>query len=374
MAGTRRESGRSTRSVEVGKGGQTVGPRQRGKLRVAVLGATGYAGVELVRILVQHPGVSLSLVTSEHFSGKRLTEIYPSLNGRCDLVLEPMEPERLLERFDLAFTALPHGVSMQAVAALVAAGKRVIDLSADFRLRDPAVYRAWYREHQAPQLLKEAVYGLTELNRERVRNSALVAVPGCYPTGAILGLAPLFQRDEIRGTVIVDAKSGVTGAGRSSSVELSFSEVNENFKAYNVGVHRHTPEIEQELSRLAKRRVAVLFTPHLVPMSRGILSTIYVEPKERLTDQELYRIYRDFYRAEPFVRILPPGEFPQTKDVRGSNECAIGMRFDGRLNRLVVITALDNLVKGAAGQAVQNMNVMCGFREDEGLRGSALVP
>jgi N-acetyl-gamma-glutamyl-phosphate reductase len=343
-------------------------------LPVAVLGATGYAGVELLRILTHHPRIKLTAVTSQQYAGKRVSEIYPSLVGRCELVLEELDIEKIASRAGLVFAALPHETSMDVVAGLIARNKRVIDLSADFRLHDPEVYRRWYRPHKTPHLLGDAVYGLTELHRKAIGKARLVANPGCYPTGAVLGLAPLFAEKIVRGTVVIDAKSGVTGAGRSSTVELSFSEVNENFKAYNVGVHRHAPEIEQELGEIAGAQVSVLFAPHLVPMNRGILSTMYVELKKTPAGDDLAKLYKKFYQGEPFIRVLPPGTFPQTKDVRGTNDCAIGIRYDARTARLVVITAIDNLVKGAAGQAVQNMNLMYGWPEIEGLRGIALVP
>ncbi len=341
---------------------------------MAVLGATGYAGVELLRILLQHPRVQLTVLSSQQFSGKQVSEIYPSLGGRCPLVLEEINLERMLPRFDLVFTALPHETSMDLVPALIQQGKRVIDLSADFRLRDPEIYRKWYRPHKAAHLLSRSVYGLTEIHRKQIPRGHLIANPGCYPTGAVLGLAPLFAAKLVRGTVLIDAKSGVTGAGRTNAVELSFSEVNENFKAYQVGIHRHAPEIEQELSHIAKKSVSVLFVPHLLPMNRGILSTMYLELEKSVAEEKLNKIYQDYYRGDAFIRILPPGHFPETKEVRGSNDCAIGFRFDARVKRLVVITAIDNLVKGAAGQAVQNMNLMYGFPEGEALRGSALVP
>jgi len=343
-------------------------------LSVAVLGATGYAGVELLRILLRHPRVNLKAITSQQYAGKRVSEIYPSLAGKCDLALEELQVEKIASHCDLAFAALPHEASMDIVAGLLRRAKRVIDLSADFRLHDATAYQRWYRPHKIPELLDEAVYGLTEIHRDAIRKARLVANPGCYPTGAVLGLAPLFGEKMVRGTVVIDAKSGTTGAGRSSAVELSFSEVNENFKAYNVGVHRHAPEIEQELGELGGEPVSVLFAPHLVPMSRGILSTIYVELKKAPDEDGLAKLYRKFYRDEPFIRILPAGMFPQTKDVRGSNDCAIGFRYDSPTDRLVVITAIDNLVKGAAGQAVHNMNLMYGWPETEGLQGTALVP
>ena len=341
---------------------------------MAVLGATGYAGVELLRILIRHPRVQVTTITSQQYAGKRVSDIYPSLTGQCDLILEEIRIDRIASRSDLTFAALPHETSMEAVAALMERGMRVIDLSADFRLHDPKTYLRWYGVHKAPHLLRDAVYGLTEIRRKEIGKARLVANPGCYPTGAVLGLAPLFAEKMVQGTVLIDAKSGVTGAGRSSAVDLSFSEVNENFKAYNVGVHRHIPEIEQELSQIAKRPVLVFFAPHLVPMSRGILSTMYVELKKILDGERLAKIYKDFYRGDPFIRILSAGSFPQTKEVRGSNDCAIGFRYDSRVKRLVVITAIDNLVKGAAGQAVQNMNLMYGWPETEGLRGTALIP
>jgi len=346
----------------------------RNSLPVAVLGATGYAGVELLRILLRHPRVHLTVITSQQYAGKRVSEIYPSLAGKCALNLEELQVEKIAARVDLAFAALPHETSMDIVAGLVRRGKRVIDLSADFRLHKAEEYQRWYRPHKVPELLDEAVYGLTEIHRDAIGKARLVANPGCYPTGAVLGLAPLFGEKMVRGTVVIDAKSGTTGAGRSSAVELSFSEVNENFKAYNVGVHRHAPEIEQELGELSNEPVSVLFAPHLVPMNRGILSTMYVELKKAPDEDGLAKLYRKFYRDEPFIRILPAGIFPQTKDVRGSNDCAIGFRYDSRTDRLVVITAIDNLVKGAAGQAVHNMNLMCGWPETEGLEETALVP
>ncbi len=341
---------------------------------MGVLGATGYTGIELLRILIQHPRIRLTTVTSQQFVGKRVSEVYPSLLGKCDLLLKALQVDKLASQIDLAFAALPHETSMEVVADLVERGKRVIDLSADFRLHDAGSYQRWYQAHKAPQLLRESIYGLTEIHRKEIATARLVANPGCYPTGAVLGLAPLFAKDLVRGSVVIDAKSGVTGAGRSSAVELSFSEVNENFKAYNVGVHRHTPEIEQELSQIAKRPISVFFAPHLIPISRGILSTMYVELKGTPKEEEIFGIYQDFYRDEPFVHVHPPGSFPQTKDVRGSNDCAVGFHYDARVKRLVVISAIDNLVKGAAGQAVQNMNLMYGWPETEALRGTALVP
>lgn len=352
----------------------TIPAKELSKVRVAVLGATGYAGVELLRILIQHPRVELAVATSQQYVGRCVSDIYPALAGRCEMVLQEIQPDKIAGQAEIAFTALPHETSAEVVAELIGLGRRVIDLSADFRLHDAAAYGRWYSKHPAPQLLTEAVYGLTELHRKEVASARLVANPGCYPTGAVLGLAPLFARKMVEGTVVIDAKSGVTGAGRSAAVELSYCEVNENFKAYSVGVHRHTPEIEQELSEVAGAPITVLFAPHLLPLNRGILSTMFVSLKKAPSEDELTSLYRDFYRDEPFIRIRPYGRFPETKDVRGSNDCAIGFRYDARTKKLVVITAIDNLVKGAAGQAVQNMNLMYGWPEDEGVRGTALVP
>lgn len=345
-------------------------------LHVAIVGASGYTGVELIRILDRHPEVRIASVTSEQSAGKRISDLFPTLRGRCDLVLEPLEPAAIADKAELIFTALPHQAAMAVVPAFLAAGKLVVDLSADYRLHDPAVYGAWYEAHKNPELLPEAVYGLPELRREAVRQARLVANPGCYPTSITLGLKPLLEAGLIDpATIIADSASGVSGAGRAAKVDSLYCEVNEGYKAYGVGgVHRHTPEIEQELSLLAGQPVTITFTPHLVPMDRGILSTIYATPTRAVTSDELVALYADSYRDEPFVRPLPKGQFPSTAFVRGSNFCDIGVTLDSRANRVIVVSALDNLVKGASGQAVQNMNLLCGFPETLGLEGLALYP
>ena len=345
-------------------------------LKVAIVGASGYTGLELIRLLDRHPEVLISCVTSEQSAGKRISEIFPSLRSRCDLVLEPLEPSAIIQKADLIFTALPHQAAMLVVPDFLAAGKKVIDLSADYRLHDPAVYGAWYEPHKNPELLPEAVFGLPEVRREAVRNARLVANPGCYPTSIILGLKPLLDNRLIDITSIIsDSKSGTSGAGRGAKVDSLYCEVNDSFKAYGVGgVHRHTPEIEQELSELAGQPVTITFTPHLVPMDRGILSTIYATPIRTVTTEELIALYADAYKDEPFVRPLPKGQFPSTAFVRGSNFCDIGLTLDARANRIVVVSAIDNLVKGASGQAIQNMNLVCGFPETLGLEGLALFP
>lgn len=345
-------------------------------LNVAIVGASGYTGLELIRILHCHPGVMLTSLTSEQSAGTRISEIYPALRGRCDMVLENLEPVRVAEKADIIFTALPHKAAMEVVPTFLKLGKKVIDLSADYRLSDPAVYGAWYEPHLDPANLKEAVYGLPEIRRNRVRGARLVANPGCYPTSIILGLAPLLSMGLVDPqSIIADSASGVSGAGRSAKVDSLYCEVNEGFKAYAVGgLHRHTPEIEQELSLLAGMEIKITFTPHLAPMDRGILSTIYAAPVKPIATDRLNELYRDFYKGEPFIRILPPGAFPSTACVRGSNLCDMAPLVDGRTGRIIVVSAIDNLVKGASGQAVQNMNLVCGLPETVGLEGLALFP
>ena len=346
------------------------------KIRVAIAGASGYTGVELLRLLLRHAGVKISAVTSESYEGKQASTVFPGLAGYIDLEFQRLEPQGLASVAELAFLALPHTASAATAATLLAAGCRVIDLSADFRLRDPRLYQQWYKvAHPVPALLQKAVYGLPEMYRDAIRQARLVAVPGCYPTGALLGLAPVVRQGHIDlDSIIVNAASGTSGAGRKPDLPLHFSEANENFKAYAVASHRHTPEIEQELSRLTGREVAVSFTPHLVPMTRGILSTIYVRPTSPMESEGLHLLFQQAYKGEPFLRVLPLGSFPETKQVWGSNYCDIGVAVDQRTRRAIIITAIDNLVKGAAGQAVQAMNLMIGFDETLGLTEPPLFP
>ena len=345
-------------------------------LKIAIVGASGYTGVELIRILHCHPEAAVTCVTSERSAGKKVSDVFPSLRGRCDLVLENLEPVRVAGKSDFVFTALPHKAAMEVVPTFLELGKPVVDLSADYRLKDPKEYEKWYEPHLNPHLLKKAVYGLPELRRGKIAGANLVANPGCYPTSVILGLAPLLKKRVIDpASVIVDSKSGVTGAGRGAKVDNLFCEVNESFKAYAVGgVHRHISEMEQELSLIAGDGIAITFTPHLVPMDRGILSTIYAMPEKTMTAADLAGLYQDFYKGEPFVRVLDEGSFPSTSFVRGSNFCDIGLTVDKRSGRVIVVSAIDNLVKGASGQAVQNMNLMSGFPETMGLEGLALFP
>ncbi|MCS7234617.1 MAG: N-acetyl-gamma-glutamyl-phosphate reductase [Armatimonadota bacterium] len=342
-------------------------------VRVSVLGASGYTGGELVRLLTGHPQVQLAHLTASHHEGRAMGAVFPNLRGMVDLTLEPAELARVGRDSDVVFVALPHGMALQVVPELLSAGTRVVDLGADFRLKDPAAYARWYKqEHTAPGLLDEAVYGLTELYRPRVRGARLVANPGCYPTAALLALAPLAQAGLIGGPVVVDAKSGVSGAGRSPSAATHFGEVNENTKPYNVGVHRHQPEIEQALAE-AGSAVRVLFAPHLVPMTRGILATCYAPLARPVSADAALDLYREAYAGEPFVRVLDD-DLPQTKATYGSNFCDVAVRVDAERGLAVAVAALDNLVKGAAGQAVQNMNVMCGLPETAGLWAPALFP
>lgn len=346
------------------------------KLKIAIAGSSGYTGGELMRILLNHPGAAVTAVTSEKSAGRPITEIFPQLSGLTDLVCEPLDPDAIARKADFVFLALPHVTAQEAGQKFYKLGKKVVDLSADYRLSDPAVYEKWYEHrHQYPELLRIAVYGLPEAHREKIKKAVLVANPGCYPTGAILGLAPLIKKGMIdTNSIVIDSKSGVSGAGRGLSLAHHFPEVNEGLMAYKIGTHRHTPEIEQELSRLAGGVVTISFTPHLVPMNRGILSTIYCKLTKDADTGELCTLFADFYKPEPFVRVLPKGDFPNVRNVRGSNFCDVGVYSDQRTGRAVVVTAIDNLVKGASGQAVQNMNIMMGFEETEGLRTAGMFP
>ncbi|MEN8141859.1 MAG: N-acetyl-gamma-glutamyl-phosphate reductase [Thermodesulfobacteriota bacterium] len=344
--------------------------------RVGIIGASGYTGVELARLLAGHDGVELSVATSRQYAGQPLSAVYPNLRGICDVVCEDVVLADLVDRADLFFTAVPHKTAMAIVPDLLAAGKKVVDLSADFRIDDAAVYEEWYQPHTAQDLLAEAVYGLPELYRDKITGARLVANPGCYPTSVILGLAPLLKAGVLEpSSIIADSKSGTTGAGRAVQAATLYCEVNDGFKAYKVGSHRHTPEIEQELGKLAKEKgLTVSFTPHLVPMSRGILSTIYGTMVKPVSQDEVDAIYHDFYADEPFVRPCEPGTFPATQFVRGSNYCDVACKVDERTGRIVVIAAIDNLTKGSSGGAIQNMNLMLALPEQQGLGVVPLFP
>ncbi|MFA5335338.1 MAG: N-acetyl-gamma-glutamyl-phosphate reductase [Candidatus Omnitrophota bacterium] len=335
--------------------------------RVAIVGATGYAGCELIRILLRHPEATITSVSRRAEGSDKISDIFPVFRGLLELACDNVDVPQICRSADVIFLSLPHRVSMIFVPDFLKAGKKVIDLSADYRLKDAAVYEKWYgTKHTSPELLKTAVYGLPELHRAEISKSKFVANPGCYPTGSILGCAPLLKKGMIDvSQIIIDAKSGATGAGRTPSLALMFSETNENLKAYKVNQHQHMPEIDQALSEAAGSRVEVTFTPHLVPMNRGILSTIYMTLGKDSSAAELLEIYGRFYKDSPFVRVLEEGAFPETKNVFGTNFCDIGIKVTGR--RAIVITAIDNLYKGASSQAVHNMNLMQGFDEKLGL-------
>ncbi len=338
-------------------------------IKTGLLGATGYAGMELVRLLSAHPDVEIRHLASHSMEGAAFSSVYPSFPPSFGQVLEKVDLEKVAGDCDVVFTSLPHSASMDTVKSLYGMGARVIDLSGDYRYDDAAVYEKWYgAAHKYPELLKESVYGLTELHRARIKTARIVGNPGCYTTCAILALAPLMGKPFIDPhSIIVDAKSGTTGAGRTPSEALHFSEVDENVKAYNVGVHRHTSEIEQELSLLQGHEVVLSFTPHLLPSKRGILSTIYCSLEHAVTHEEVETVYKEFFADEPFVVLHPKGSLPQVKYVNGSNCIHIGFVVDPRTMRLVIVSALDNLIKGAAGQAVQNMNLMFDIPESSGL-------
>jgi len=344
-------------------------------INIGIVGASGYTGVELARLLCNCPDVKLTVATSRQYNGKKLADVYPSLAGMVDIVCEDLKTEELADRADFFFTAVPHQTAMAIVPDLLKAGKKVVDLSADFRLHDAEVYEKWYQNHTAQEYLAEAVYGLPELYRQQIEEARLVANPGCYPTSVILGLAPLLQTEAIEpSTIIVDSKSGASGAGRLAQTGTLFCEVNDGFKAYKVAEHRHTPEMEQEISKLCNKPVTISFTPHLLPISRGILSTIYAQLTNPMSDSEVNEVYKSYYKDETFVRLCGSGSYPATQFVRGSNFCDIGVKIDNRTGRIVILSAIDNLVKGAAGQAVQNMNLMCNLPETKGLLAVPLFP
>lgn len=337
-------------------------------LKVAIVGASGYTGAELLRILVGHPEVEICSVTSRQHEGLPIHQVFPSLTGFCGLVCEPLDVAAISARADLVFTALPHKSAMEVVPGFLNAGCKVIDLSADYRLKDQDVYQQWYQPHTSPELFTQAVYGLPELYAEQIRSAQLIANPGCYPTSVILGLAPLLEEQLIDPeTLIVDSKSGVSGAGRGVKLGSLFCEANEGFRAYGIASHRHTPEIEQELTALANTSIRLSFTPHLLPVNRGILSTCYADLHQDKTTEELLELYRRRFANEKFVRIMPGDQLPNIAYVRGTNFCDIGLVSDQHTGRVIVVSAIDNLVKGAAGQAVQNMNITCGFAESQGL-------
>jgi N-acetyl-gamma-glutamyl-phosphate reductase len=342
-------------------------------VKVGIINVTGYAGIELARILYRHPGVEIASVTGRSAAGKKLDEVFPHLAALDMTITEDLEGS-----VDVVFSALPHAASAEKLGPYLEQGVKVVDISADFRLHDLKEYESWYKtQHPCPEYLEEAVYGLTELHRDEVASARLVANPGCYPTAAILALAPAVKAGIIEPDIIVDAKSGVSGAGRGLSLTTHFSEVNENVMAYSMGGHRHHPEISQELSLLdSGGPMKVTMLTHLIPMTRGILTSCYASLKEGAIGEaargEVMEVYSEFYRGEPFAKVVKAP--PMTKHTLGNNDCVIYPTVDVRTNRLMVVACIDNLVKGAAGQAIQNMNVMYGLPENEGLKQLALYP
>ena len=350
-------------------------------LRVGLVGVTGYTGMELARLLVTHPTMELTRATSRAEAGRRLDDLFPGLAQLPLGGLTVTEPDMadMAQACDLVFLAVPHGAAMDLAADLYARGAKVVDLSADFRLKDPGVYAQWYGlEHRHPELLPQAVFGLPELNAAAVSEAQLVANPGCYPTSVILGLIPALSKGLVRTTgIVADSKSGATGAGRKASQAMLFCEVADTFKAYNLGKHRHTPEIEQELSAASGRSMTISFNTHLLPLNRGILSTMYTELVPDAVDmspETIHAVYSEAYAHAPWVRVLPLGRLPETRYVRGTMFCDIGLVVDPRTKRLIVVTAIDNLCRGASGQALANANLMCGLAVDAGLTMAPLVP
>ncbi len=343
-------------------------------INIGIIGATGYVGIELVRLLSSHPVFNITHVVSQSFVGKKISEVYPNLNGIFDMVCTKLDLDVITSDTNLFITALPHSVSSKVIPELLKKGARVVDHSGDFRYKSVDVYETWYKiKHQAPDLIKSAVYGLPELYRNKIRDAVLVANPGCYPTCSILGIAPLITNNIIDPErLIIDAVSGVSGAGRKTELPYQYCESAENFKAYNVSTHRHTSEIEQELGLLAGKEIKVSFTPHIIPAKRGMYCTNYADLKIFSTARDLIALYRKHYRNEYFVRVLDEGKLPETINVTGSNFLDIGLVVDERLNRIIVLSAVDNLVKGAAGQAVQVLNIMCGIEENTGLKTPGL--
>lgn len=356
------------------------------RINIAVLGGSGYTGGELLRLLAQHPYANVTMVTGDKAVGMPISSHFPNLETFFPLIFQPMDLPHITNTVDLVFMALPHTKSIEPVAHCIKAKKRVIDLSADYRLDDHITYEQWYGvTHSFPRLLRKSVYGLPELHRSKISRTQLVAVPGCYPTAAILQLAPLLAKRIIKeDSIVIDAKSGISGAGRTPALEYHFPEAHDSMTAYKIGQHRHTPEIEQELnkiflkprSRSAGQRepFQVMFTPHLTPMNRGILSTAYAKMTKPVTTETLQNLYRQFYRGERFIRIRKESTTVSPSQVRGSNFCDIGVFADSRTGTIITVAALDNLVKGAAGQAIQSMNLMMGYPEDTGLASPGIFP
>lgn len=345
-------------------------------MKIGIVGANGYGGVELIRYLVNHPYVEIKLLASHSSNGNSIVEQYPHLQGIIEMNISELNIEDVKENIDVLFFATPSGVSKELIPQYIEAGIKIIDLSGDLRLKDGSLYEQWYKNTPAPPFaLDKAIYGLTELNREWIKEATLVANPGCYPTATLLGLIPALQHKLIDGnSIVIDGKSGISGAGRKTSATTHYSEINENVKAYKLGKHQHIPEIEQIVSQVGNEHITVTFSTHLVPMTRGIMCTMYANLKEPINESKVISLYEDYYKDDYFVRIRKSGSWPATKEVTGSNFCDIGITVDERTNKLIIVAVIDNVVKGAAGQAIQNLNVMNGWDEKTGLQITPLFP
>ena len=345
-------------------------------IKAGILGATGYAGQELVRILYHHPEVEIKVLTSNKHNNQEYNSIYGNFNKICEMKCEENELDAISSQLDVIFLSLPHGITSKLLSDSILENVKIIDLSADFRLKSKEVYEEWYKiKHCNKDLLSQSIYGLSEWNRNQISNSRLIANPGCYPTCALLSLLPLIKETVLESdSIIIDAKSGVSGAGRSLNLTTHYSECNESIKAYNVTTHRHTPEIEQELSEFYGNEISVTFTPHLIPMNRGILCTCYGNLKKSFSYDEIEHLYEKYYKNEFFIRLTEKGVFPETRWVKGSNYCDIGFTLNKNGDKIIIIGAIDNLIKGAAGQAVQNMNLMFDLGENMGLKSIPMFP
>ncbi|NRD78202.1 N-acetyl-gamma-glutamyl-phosphate reductase [Bacillus sp. BRMEA1] len=345
-------------------------------MKAAIIGGTGYGSIELIRLLNRHPYIEVGSVVSNSQAGNDFSSTYPHLSEIMDQPLEAYDANYLTENNDVIFFATPSGVSSRLIPELIEKGGKCIDLSGDFRIKSGGIYEKWYKHTPADEhYLLQAAYGLCEINENQIKNAGLIANPGCYPTATILGLMPIIKTSLIDyESIIIDAKSGVSGAGRGLSLTSHFAEINENIKAYKLGTHQHIPEIEQILTDESGVPITITFTTHLIPMTRGIMCTMHAKLKDSITTKEIQEIYREFYKHKPFVRIRPEGSIPATKEVLGSNYCDIGLHVDARTNRLTIISVIDNLVKGAAGQAIQNLNIMNGWDERAGLEDIPLYP
>ena len=346
------------------------------EMKAAIIGGTGYGSVELIRLIQKHPYLEVGSVVSNSKAGFGFSETYPHLSEIMDQPLETFDAKRLSVMNDITFLATPSGVSSKLVPQLLEHGMKCIDLSGDFRLRSGAEYETWYNHPPADeQYLEKAIYGLSEIYSEKIKNANLIANPGCYPTASSLGLLPILKSQLAdKNSIIIDAKSGVSGAGRGLSLTAHYAEINENFKAYKLGKHQHIPEIEQVLTDESGDPITVSFTTHLVPMTRGIMCTMYVNLKEKISTKKVIDLYKQFYQDSHFIRVRPEGTIPSTKEVSGSNYCDMGLHVDERTNRLTIISVIDNLVKGAAGQAIQNVNLMNGWDEQTGLTDIPMYP